>query len=108
MAVVTRRPSEIEHRYSLKCKGLTKDEFWELYEALAEGLQDERPAVRNPYLPHFDGRTIHEISLYLISAGALVGRETIKQGLSVIRDIIKSRFSERANKITLYDGRQEG
>jgi hypothetical protein len=75
MAVVARRPLEIEHRYSLKCKGLTKDEFWEPYEALAEAFPEERPAVRNPYLPHFDGRTVHEISLYLISAGALVGVE---------------------------------
>jgi hypothetical protein len=106
MATVEKR-----HRigyYRVKCKGLTSDELGSLYQGLVDQFPEQRLAYRNPFPPHFDSRTIHEIFVQATQTGLLAyaGKKAIDKSIDLIADIVKQRLSStnspRRKTITIY------
>jgi hypothetical protein len=106
MATVEKR-RQIEY-YRVRCKGLTSDELASLYQGLVGQFPGQRLAYRNPFLPHFDSRTIHEIVMQATQTGLLAyaGKKAIDKSIDLIADVVKRRLSStnspRLKTITIY------
>jgi hypothetical protein len=81
------RGSEVGRRreYRLVCKGLGSGELYEPYQELSRQPR-ALVAFRNPFPPHYDSKTIHEIFVDVV----LVGAYPAKKFIDLIADTVKS------------------
>lgn len=103
MAIVKRVTPRDMREYRLTCTGLGERELFELYHLLKDELGVDA-AFRNPFPPHFEPQTVHEILL----TGAAIAGATGTKVLDLIVAIVKRKLEEQdAGKrtVTIYDHR---
>jgi hypothetical protein len=102
MAVTKRLTRREMREYRLTCTGLDEKELFELYHLLKNKL-DVEAAFRNPFLPHVEPHTVHEILL----TGAAIAGATGTKVLDLIAGIVKRKLEERdapgKRSVTIYD-----
>lgn len=65
--------------YTLKCKGLTAEELLAIYNSVRAEIPGSNTAFRNPFLPEFGARVLHEILVSLPPVGSYVGKKLIER-----------------------------
>jgi len=107
--VVTKHSQEIKYR--IECKGLARDEFFDIYEALREAYPASRPVIRNPSPLHFDAQSAHAILIHLPLAaiGLYAVKKAIDKGAEILGQLVMERLkpSDQTKKklVTIYDER---
>ena len=110
--VVTKEERKAKQRASFKivCEGVSKKEFSDLYMVFKNGFGCTA-VLRNPFLPQFDARTVHEMYLYVTGtvAGGYAGRAVIDAAKELFVAYVKFKFqlgpdNGRRRKVKLLYG----
>jgi hypothetical protein len=82
--------------FELICKGLRKEEIFELYEQLGKKLGG-RQALRNPFSPVFDPRSVHEILVRVpwVIIGSVAGKRAVEKAIDIIAGVVERKLAER-------------
>lgn len=106
MAVVRRTREEREYR--IVCKGVSVKEYVELQREIEAEL-GAYTARRNPFLPEFDAKAVHEIFVRLgaTGLGIYAGKKANDKTLDILVDLAKRKLEEGDDipprSITIYD-----
>lgn len=98
--VVTKKERKAKQRASFKivCEGVSKKEFSDLYTVFKDGFGCSA-ILRNPFLPQFDAKTVHEIYLYVTGtvAGGYAGKAVIDAAKELFVAYVKFKFLTSAD-----------
>ena len=87
MRVVSKQEMKAEERaeFTIRCKGVSQDEFDELRRALSDQF-DCKVALKNPFVPQFDVNNVHEIIAHV--TGSAIGGYAAKKVVDAAEKLI--------------------
>jgi hypothetical protein len=105
MARATRLEEDAFVECHLKCKGMSQEEFFELYRELeAKGVS---PAIRNPDPLSWDPKTVHELMVSIGPTALAAAAFGAKRAYTWLEGVITRKLEERKAgrvDVTIYDG----
>jgi hypothetical protein len=94
--------------YTVKCKGVSAQEWSVIASAVSDEFSSRPLRVRNPFWPTFDAKTVHEFTVLMVAGGVYAGKKAIEKGADLIADVVKRKLEESGEKakhkktITIY------